>query len=136
MRICSQRGSLGYFSRICIAIYNSGSVFFLLAAAGCSKLSTENSKDNLLLASPAIPTPLFVRGRAIYQANCIACHNSDPTKAGAIGPELKGSTKDLLEARVLRGEYPAGYAPKRSSKAMPSLPHLKNELEGLAEYLK
>ncbi|MGH7825384.1 MAG: c-type cytochrome, partial [Candidatus Binatia bacterium] len=46
------------------------------------------------------------RGRAVYVANCIACHNRDPSKDGPLGPAVLGSPKELLEALLLRNEYP------------------------------
>ena len=56
------------------------------------------------------------KGKQVYMANCIACHNVNPAKAGALGPELKGSSKALVSARVLSGKYPKGYKPKRATK--------------------
>jgi mono/diheme cytochrome c family protein len=79
--------------------------------------------------------PDWARGRAVYVANCVACHNNDPSKDGPIGPALKGSPRELLESRVLRTEYPAGYKPKRSTKVMPTFPFLKTEIPYLAAYL-
>lgn len=78
---------------------------------------------------------LAKRGRAIYSTQCIACHNSDPHLAGALGPEVFGSSKELLEARILRAEYPAGYKPKRETHSMVPLPHLKPELDAIHAYL-
>ena len=75
------------------------------------------------------------RGRAVYVANCVACHNNDPAKNGPIGPELKGSTKELLEARVLSIEYPPNYKPKRDTKIMPKFPFLKDDIPYLTAYL-
>ncbi len=75
------------------------------------------------------------RGRAVFVANCVACHNNDPSKDGPIGPAIKGSTKQLIEARVLRGGYPANYTPKRQTKIMPQFPFLKPEIPYLAAYL-
>lgn len=76
------------------------------------------------------------KGKQAYMANCIACHNMDPGKPGAIGPELKGSSKALLTARVLSGAYPKGYKPKRPTKMMPPMPHLKGNIDDLAAFLK
>ena len=50
----------------------------LTALAGCSeepKLSAEAE-----------------RGRQIYQSQCIACHNPDPSQPGPIGPAVRGSS--------------------------------------------
>lgn len=54
---------------------------------------------------------------------------------GALGPAVMGSSRELLEARVVRGEYPAGYTPKRESRVMIALPHLEPELDALAAFL-
>ena len=94
----------------------------LIALAGCSeqpKLSAQGE-----------------RGRQIYQAQCIACHNPDPAKAGPIGPDVRGSSEALLRAKVLGGSYPPGYAPKRATKVMQSMPQLANDIPALAEYLR
>lgn len=90
---------------------------------------------------PAEPTPppseedLAARGRAVYMANCIACHNPDPTQIGALGPEIAGSSRELLEGRVLHARYPEGYKPKRDTAQMVALPHLENEIDALTAYL-
>lgn len=76
------------------------------------------------------------RGRATYIANCVACHNNDPSKEGPIGPAIQGSSRELLEARVLSTSYPEGYKPKRPTKVMPQFPFLKNEIPYLAAYLQ
>lgn len=75
------------------------------------------------------------RGRAVYVANCVACHNSDPSKDGPIGPAIKGSPPELIEYRVLRTEYPAGYKPKRNTNLMPTFPYLKDQIPYLVSYL-
>ncbi len=79
--------------------------------------------------------PLVKRGRAVYAANCTACHAHDPCRDGNLGPAIAGSSRELLEARVLHGTYPPGYAPKRDTKAMIPLPHLEGEIDALAAYL-
>ena len=84
----------------------------------------------------ASSSPEWNRGRAVYVANCVACHNSDPSKEGPIGPAIKGSSKELLETRVLTTSYPPGYEPKRPTKIMPQFPFLKDEIKNLAEYLR
>ena len=76
------------------------------------------------------------KGKQVYMANCIACHNVNPAKPGALGPELKGSSKALVSARVLSAKYPKGYKPKRATKMMPPMPHLKGNIDDLAAFLK
>jgi hypothetical protein len=58
-----------------------------------------------------------------------------PQKDGPIGPSVAGSTLPLIEARVMRAEYPVGYKPKRTTKTMVALPHLKDDLPAIHAYL-
>ncbi len=81
-------------------------------------------------------SPSAERGRQVYLAHCIACHNSDPAQAGAVGPPVKGSSRALLEAKVLNGTYPPGYAPKRPTKVMVPIPAVSPDVEALADYLR
>jgi mono/diheme cytochrome c family protein len=81
------------------------------------------------------PLTLAEQGRRVYQSNCIACHHTDPARDGSMGPPLACSSAELIEARVLRAEYPPGYKPKRDSKLMPAQPFLRPDLPGLAAYL-
>ena len=76
------------------------------------------------------------RGRLVYLAQCAVCHNSDPSKDGPLGPAVKGSSVELLEARVVRGVYPPGYKPKRGTAVMQPMPHLAASIPDLAAYLK
>ena len=86
--------------------------------------------------APLSPTEVLVkRGRQVYQTNCAACHNADPKLKGSLGPDVWGSSKELLTARIVHGNYPAGYTPKKAGGGMPALPHLKNEIDALYEYL-
>jgi mono/diheme cytochrome c family protein len=94
----------------------------LAAVAGCS--------------GQGAPSPEAERGRQVYLAQCTSCHSADPAQNGPLGPAVKGSTRELLEARVLRGVYPAGYTPKRPSAVMQPMPHLAPSLDDLAAYLR
>lgn len=76
------------------------------------------------------------RGKQVYLAQCIACHNSDPAKDGPLGPALKGASQELLEAKLLRGSYPPGYTPKRNTAIMPPQPQLKPHIPELGAFLK
>ncbi len=78
---------------------------------------------------------LVKRGKVVYETNCIACHSPDPRKDGPLGPTNACASAELLAAKVLRGEYPPGYTPKRDTRAMAPLPHLEQDLSALAAYL-
>ena len=77
-------------------------------------------------------SPEAERGRQVYVAQCTSCHSADPAQNGPLGPAVKGSSRELLEARLLRGTYPPGYAPKRPSAIMQPMPHLAGSLGDLA----
>ena len=93
----------------------------LLALAGCTqeKLSPEAE-----------------RGRTVYNSQCTACHAFDPSQPGPVGPEVKGATRELLEAKVVRGAYPPGHKPKRPTSVMPPQPQVAGDIPALAAYLK
>ncbi len=76
------------------------------------------------------------RGKQVYLAQCIACHNPDPSKAGPLGPPVKGSSLGLLEARILRATYPPGYAPKSATAIMQPMPNLASAIPDLEAFLK
>jgi mono/diheme cytochrome c family protein len=81
-------------------------------------------------------SPSAERGRQVYLAHCIACHNTDPSQPGAVGPPLRGSSRALLEAKVLSGTYPPGYTPKRPTKVMVPIPAVAPDIGALADYLR
>lgn len=76
------------------------------------------------------------RGRQVYLAQCISCHNPDPSKGGPVGPPVKGASRELLEARIVRGSYPPGYKPKQASTVMQPMPQLASAIPDLAAFLK
>lgn len=80
--------------------------------------------------------PEAERGRQVFLAHCTACHSIDPSQPGPVGPPVKGSSRDLLETKLLRGSYPLGYRPKRSTAVMPPQPQVVGDIPALAAYLK
>ena len=96
-------------------------------------LSLGSCQKNDLPSSPL--TALESRGKGVYISNCIACHNTNPSLDGSIGPAVAGSGLDLITHRVLTRDYPPGYKPKRNSGVMPEFPQLKNDVEALHAYL-
>lgn len=109
-------------------------LFAMGVAVACTKKSQPAGEPAGAQAAPTADE-LKDKGKRTYLANCIACHNTDPLKDGATGPAVAGSSLELLQARVLNADYPPGYTPKRPTKIMVALPHLKNEIEALAAYL-
>jgi mono/diheme cytochrome c family protein len=84
---------------------------------------------------PQTGDPKVIAGRGVFLARCISCHSSNPGLDGPLGPAIKGSSLELLQARVLRGEYPPGYTPKRATKIMVKLPLNEADVANLHAYL-
>ena len=97
-------------------------VTLLLAALACSEQDTA-------------PRDPVAQGEVVYKNVCIACHNADPAKPGALGPPIAGSSRELIAARVIHASYPEGYVPKQGGALMPPLPHLEGSIDDLAAYL-
>ncbi len=109
---------------------------WLLAACGeDDKPAPRSAPARASAAAPAAAGDP-AKGRHVWLAQCIACHNTDPSKDGPVGPAVKGSSSELLEARVLHATYPPGYKPKRDSKVMPARPDLAPSIPDLAAYLR
>ena len=90
----------------------------------------------MVVASTAMAAGDAAKGKQVFMANCIACHNPDPAKDGPVGPAIKGSSEELVKLRVTEAKYPAGYKPKRDTNLMPPLPHLAGSVADLAAFLK
>ncbi len=76
------------------------------------------------------------RGRVVYMTNCVVCHNINPNFPGSQGPAIAGSSRTLIEARVLHLAYPSGYQPQRKTHAMRAFPQLAPEIDNLAAFLQ
>jgi mono/diheme cytochrome c family protein len=101
----------------------AGLALAALVIAGCSDSATSDS-------------PSAQRGKQIYVASCTACHNQNPALPGALGPDVKGASRELLEAKVVHGRYPQGYTPKRPTAIMQPQPALAQDIAALADFLK
>ncbi len=95
-----------------------------VAALACGAGESEEPSD-----------PAVARGEKIYRNICVVCHNADPTRDGPLGPAIAGASRELLEAKLLRGEYPPGYTPKRSTQQMPRFEFLEPNLDDLVAFL-
>ena len=124
-------------------------LFSLLAA--CDKETPKETESALQVESNnETPTPSSdpakgnealttsidsAKGKAVYYANCTSCHNYNPKKAGSIGPDIYGSSIELLKNKVLYGKYPKNYQAKRTIGIMPLYPHLNKQISNLHAFL-
>lgn len=74
-------------------------------------------------------------GKAIYQSRCTSCHNTNPTKPGNIGPDIAGSSLELITLKTQKREYPKGYKPKRKTRVMPRIILNEAQLKELHIYI-
>jgi len=112
-----------------LKVFSLGGVLLplLFTLSACSKKEP---------AKPLTEQEILVkRGKAVYMGSCIACHNANPKLAGGIGPDIAFSSLELIEARVMRGEYPEGYKPKRQTKVMVAMEELKDDIPAIHAYL-
>lgn len=72
------------------------------------------------------------RGARVYKANCLRCHNADPNVKGSIGPEQVDAPFEVVVSKIMTGKYPdplpAGFTPKRKTRAMTPLRQLKGDI--------
>lgn len=111
-------------------------IYLMVALAGfqsCRCSTGETSSGTGVEATPE--AKLILRGKAVYMSSCTACHNPNPKLNGSQGPDVFGSSKDLLTSRILYAKYPDGYKPKRESAVMPALPHLSGDIDAIHAYL-
>jgi mono/diheme cytochrome c family protein len=107
-----------------------------LTLAGALSLGLAACTNSARDEAPLTPEQkLLARGRQVYQSQCIACHNPNPRLPGSVGPDLFGSSRELIEARVLHAAYPPGHPPKRDTHLMPAQPQLKGDIDALHAYL-
>ena len=104
----------------------------LITSCQCSKDNSSTSGESAIESPEA---KLLSRGKAMYMANCISCHNPNPKLPGSVGPEIFGSSKELLTARVTKAAYPDGYKPKRESHLMPAMPQLSGDIDAIYAFL-
>jgi mono/diheme cytochrome c family protein len=96
----------------------------LIALCACGKSPREAGES-----------PAAVEGRRVFIANCASCHNVNPKLDGSLGPAIAGSSRVLIEARVLHQAYPPGYRPKRGTHLMRPLPWLAPKIDDLTAFL-
>ena len=113
-------------------------LLLIMLISNCEKkyIEKENAKtDQKNLTNTVALTTDIEKGRMVYFANCVSCHNNNPKKPGSIGPEVYGVSIDVLTKKIVSGKYPGNYRPKRTSKIMPSMPHLNKEISNLHAFI-
>ena len=113
-------------------------LLLIMLISNCEKkyIEKENVKtDQKNLTNTVALTTDIEKGRVVYFANCVSCHNNNPKKPGSIGPEVYGVSIGVLTQKIISGKYPENYRPKRTSKIMPSMPHLNKEISNLHAFI-
>jgi len=106
----------------------------LLALLGTVLLLAACEEQKQVTPGPGEGDPNL--GRQVFLAQCTVCHGSDPAQRGPMGPPIKGASRELLEARILRGSYPPGYTPKQNTSVMQPMPQAAPHIPDLAAYLR
>ncbi len=103
----------------------------VVAAAGCGG-------ENEAPGGGDAPTQaqLVAKGEQVYKNVCATCHGGDPNEDGVLGPAIADASMELLTARIVHGNYPEGYTPKRASNQMVALPHLEPVIPEIHAYLQ
>ena len=113
-------------------------LLLIMLVSNCEKENIgqeEAEVDQKKLNNNVVLTTDIEKGRMLYFANCVSCHNNNPKKPGSIGPEVFGVSIDVLTQKIVSGKYPENYRPKRLSKIMPSMPHLNKEISNLHAFI-
>jgi len=114
------------------------SLLLIILVTNCEKKSIQQEEveagQKKLNNTVALKTDIE-KGRIVYFANCVSCHNNNPKKPGSIGPVVYGVSIDVLTQKIVSGKYPEYYRPKRTSKIMPSMPHLNKDISNLHAFI-
>ena len=115
-------------------------LLLIMLFSSCEKKSikqeeAESEPDQKKLNNTIALTTDIEKGRMVYFANCVSCHNNNPKKPGSIGPEVYGASIDVLTQKIVFGKYPEKYRPKRTSKIKPLMPHLNKEISNLHAFI-
>lgn len=85
-------------------------------------------------------SPDIEKGKRLFMANCLQCHNRDPNVRGSIGPEVVDAPLEVMTSKIMTGKYPdklpEGFTPKRKTRAMRPIPKLKNDIPDIWAYVQ
>ena len=80
------------------------------------------------------------KGKRLYLSNCIQCHNKDPNLKGSIGPEMVDAPLSVMTSKIMTVAYPAvlpaGFVPKRKSKAMKKIMKLEKDIPAIFAFVQ
>ena len=110
----------------------------IMIVSNCEKKNIEQEKaetDQQKINNTVTLITDIEKGRIVYFANCVSCHNNNPKKPGSIGPEIYGVSIEVLTQKIVSWKYPENHSPKRTSKIMPSMPHLDKEIPNLHSFI-
>ena len=113
-------------------------LLLIMLVSNCENKSIEHEEvetDQKRLKKTVALTADIEKGKMVYFANCVSCHNNNPKKPGSIGPAVYGVSIDVLTQKIVYGKYPETYKPKRTSKIMLPMPHLNKEISNLHAFI-
>ena len=87
-------------------------LLLIMLVSNCEKKSIEQEEaeaNQKILNNTVALTTDIEKGRMVYFANCVSCHNNNPKKPGSIGPEVFGVSIDVLTQKIVSGKYPENY---------------------------
>ena len=74
-------------------------------------------------------------GKVLFITKCTQCHNTDPSKTGAVGPDIADSSFELIKLKTQQRKYPTGYRPKRKTLIMPVIKLTDAQIESIRAYI-
>jgi len=113
--------------------------------ADIDKQKAAAAASNAPVAKKAEPEVIYnevdlAKGKELYLAQCIRCHNADPNIKGPIGPEMVDAPLDVMKYKVATGRYPdvlpEGFVPKRTTKQMTKLPAVVPDVPSIHAYVQ
>ncbi len=113
-----------------------------LAQVEVQKTVTEEVKEEVKAAPAVVEVePVDIeKGKTIYLAQCIKCHNKDPNIKGSIGPEMVDAPLEVMQHKVMTGRYPdvlpEGFVPKRKTKQMTKFPQYAKDVPSIHAYVQ
>lgn len=110
-------------------------LFFLSLFSFLACQQESSVKKAIVDLSDPIDVSMLHRGEALYKNNCLTCHGANRSTPPQLGPEIWGSSKELIRSKVVLNSYPKGYKPKASTNLMATQSLDKSEIQSLFIFL-